>query len=133
MQTANMAFVTAHAARGNEHKGAAAAFGKALKASVEVGVLVPSVFRRNLEDAGYLVVDDKAAVADYGFASLGVLKRVLVVDEDGAIVAMGAATDAGEAIAAAALGWCREHPLEDLEATTGIAEAPTNPHAAPSN
>lgn len=103
-------------------------FAKAAAESVEVGILVPSLFRAALERAGFRVVDDKAAVAEYGFASLGILTRVLIVDpKTNDIVAMGASDDAGDAIVHAALGYFREHPVEGVTPTAGIAQAPSNP------
>lgn len=97
----------------------------AVRGAIEVGVVVPSILRSNLEAAGYTVKEDEAALAEYGFASMKTLKRVLVTDEDGELVAMGAAGDHGEAILHAMLGYFREHTPPSLEAPQGIATAPT--------
>lgn len=98
--------------------------GQAIAASVEVGTVFPSKLRAELADAGYVVKDDEAAMSDYGFSSSKVLKRVLVVDSTGDIVAMGAAADADEAILASMLGWCRENALPTADIPEGIASAP---------
>lgn len=98
----------------------------AVAASIEVGVVVPSVLRSKLASAGFKIVEDIAKLADYGFASLASLKRVLVT-QDGAIVAMGAAGDHGEALLHSMLGYFREHPLPDSEVPEGLLEAPTQP------
>lgn len=127
MQTANMEFVLAAAARADEYQGADRKFAQAAADSVEVGVLVPSIFKANLTAAGFGVVEDVAALSEYGFASLGTLKRVIVADKSGAIIAMGAAGDHKEALAHAALGWFREHPLDELDAPAGFATAPVAP------
>lgn len=121
MQTANRDFVIAQATdERQEH-----AIGKAIANAVEVGTIFPSKLRTELEGAGYRLVDDKVAVSDYGFASAKFLKRVLVLDKAGTIVAMGAAVDPDEAILAAVLGWTRENALPDSEVPEGLAEAPT--------
>jgi hypothetical protein len=123
MQSKNLEFVLAQAQDPDQKH----PIGKAVAASAEVGVVVPSILRGKLQEAGYTLVDDKVAVAEYGFASLGALKRVLVTDEDGTLVAMGAAGNEDEALLAAMLGWFRENPLPGADVPAGIAEAPTQP------
>ena len=99
-------------------------FKAAVRDSVEVGVVVPSIARSKLADAGFELVADEASLAEYGFASMTVLKRVLVTDKKGAIVAMGAAGNHDEALLHSILGYFREHPLEGSEVPAGIATAP---------
>jgi hypothetical protein len=120
MQSKNLEFVLAQA----QDERQSSAIGKAVRDSIEVGVVVPSILRANLAKAGYELADDKAAMADYGFASLAVLKRVLVKDKHGEVVAMGAAGDPDEALLHAVLGYFRENALEDSEVPEGIAVAP---------
>jgi hypothetical protein len=120
MQTRNLEYVIAQAT----DKRQKSAIGKAVAASIEVGVVVPSMLRANLEDAGYTLVEDKAALADYGFASLKSLNRVIVNDKDGIMVAMGAAGDHSEALLHAMLGYFRENALPGSDVPAGIAEAP---------
>lgn len=121
MQTNNLEFVLAAAKVGRTP------IANAVRKSIEVGVVVPSILRGNLEEAGYTVVDDTAALADYGFASLKTLERVVVNDKDGNMVAMGAAGDHGEALLHAMLGYFRENPPAGLEPTEGFATAPATP------
>lgn len=125
MQTGNLAFVIDQATDERQDS----AIGRAVRDSIEVGVVFPSLLRTKLTEAGYTVAEDEAALADYGFASMATLKRVLVVDADGNIVAMGASGDHGDALLHAVLGYFREHPLEGAEVPGGIATAPTNPTA----
>jgi len=120
MQKANLEFVIEQASGARSGD----AFAKAVRDSIEVGVVVPSILRAKLADAGFAVVDDVAALAEYGLASLKTLKRVMVNDKKGELVAMGAAGDPGEAILHAALGYFREHPLPDSEVPAGLAEVP---------
>ena len=123
MQKNNLEFVLANATdKRQKHP-----IGKAIAASIEVGTIFPSKLRSELEAAGYTLVEDKAALADYGFASSKFLERVIVSDADGNMVAMGAAVDRDEAILAAVLGWSRENALEGLLPTEGLAPAPGAP------
>jgi len=116
MLSANLAHVIAAATDERQDD----PFALAVRGAVEVGVVVPSILRRNLEAAGFTIVEDEAGLSALGFAGTRVLVRT-VVTRDGDIVAMGAASDASEAILHAALGWFREHPLPDLEAPAGVA------------
>jgi hypothetical protein len=121
MRQANTEFVVRQA----QHKNQKGAFAKAVKGAIEVGVVVPSILRSNLQDAGFNVVADETTLAEYGFKGTNVLKRVLVTNKDGRIVAMGAASDEGEALSHAVLGYFRENPVEDgEEIPEGVAEAP---------
>jgi hypothetical protein len=104
----------------------------AIRDAIEVGVVVPSILRTNLAKAKLTLVDDTASLAEYGFASLATLKRVIVADK-GTIVAMGAAGDPDEAILAAMLGWVREHPLEGSVVPAGMGTAPSAPATASPN
>jgi hypothetical protein len=115
-----MAFVIAQATDKRQRD----PFGKAVAQAIEVGVVVPSILRSSLQAAGFSIVEDDAALADYGFNSGKVLKRAIVTDKEGNIVAMGAAADQGEALAAAALGYFREHPLAGSDVPAGFATAP---------
>ncbi len=54
MQSANLAFVISQA-QDRRQKGA---IGLAVASSIEVGVVVPSILRRNLEEAGFGLVTD---------------------------------------------------------------------------
>lgn len=118
MQTDNMAFLIAEA---NASKGPVA---KAVKDSIEIGVVFPSALRKNLTDAGFTLKEDKAAMSEYGFASMAVLKRVLVTDKDDNLVAMGAAGDHDEALLHAMLGWFRENPSGENTVPEGVTTAP---------
>lgn len=121
MRAANLAFVLEEATRKRKH---AEPFADAVAASIEVGVVVPSILRRELEARDFKVVEDDAALAEFGINSMNTLKRSVVVDGD-VIVAMGAAGDHAEALLHAALGWFREHPTAESEpAPEGIGEAP---------
>lgn len=122
MQKANLDFVIEQA----EHADRKDKFGKAVAKSIEVGVVVPSILRTNLEVAGYSILEDKASLSDYGFASAKILQRVLVTDKEGTIIAMGAAGDHAEALLHAALGYFRENPVGDASPPQGIAIAPKN-------
>jgi hypothetical protein len=123
MQTKNLAFVLDQATdKRQKHP-----VGKAIAASIEVGTVFPSKLRSELESAGYTLVEDKAALSEYGFASTKFLERVIVADADGNMVAMGAAADRDEAILAAVLGWCRENALEGSAVPGGLAPAPGAP------
>jgi hypothetical protein len=123
MQTENLRFVLEQANDPRQKD----PFAKAVKDSVEVGQVIPSVFRAKLEESGFRVLDDEKSAAEFGFASTKVLKRVLITDKKGDIIAMGASTDPGEAITAAALGWFREHPLAGAEVPAGAAVLPKPP------
>ena len=118
MQQKNMEFVieAGHVGR--------SPMANAVRHATEVGVVVPSILRKNLEEAGFVLVEDSAALADYGFASLKTLNRVVVM-KDGEMVAMGAAGDHAEALLHAVLGYFRENPPAGLEPTEGIATAPS--------
>jgi hypothetical protein len=96
----------------------------AVRDSIEVGFIVPSVLRKNLADAGYTVVEDEMALAEHGFRSLEVLDRTIVKDGE-KILGMGAAGDHDEALVAAMLGWFRENALPGTEVPEGIATLPT--------
>lgn len=120
MQTANLAFIINQATDKRQR----APIAKAVRDAVEVGVVVPSILRSNLEAAGYIVKSDHASLAEYGFRSTKTLARVLVVDGKNTIVAMGAAGDHAEALLAAMLGWFRENPLEGAEPPAGFGVAP---------
>ena len=103
----------------------------AARGAIEVGIVVPSILRARLDEAGFTRVEDVAALADYGFASLETLKRIVVTDAEGTIVAMGAAGNYDEALLAAVLGYAREYPLPDSEVPDGIATTPETPQLAP--
>jgi len=122
MQKKNLEFVIEQA----QHENQKSAIGKAVAESVEVGVVVPSILEKKLEAKGFKIVKDDAALADYGFASLKALKRVLVTDADGNLIAMGAAGDHAEALLHSTLGYFRENPVGDVEVPAGIATTPTN-------
>lgn len=120
MRTANLEWTIAQAT----HDAQTSAIGKAVAASVEVGVIVPSVLRQNLKDAGFKIVTDLADLSSYGFASTKHLVRVVVEDKKGNLVAMGAAGNADEAILHAMLGYFRENPVGDTAAPEPLAVVP---------
>lgn len=97
------------------------AFRKAIGDSIEVGTVIPSILERNLTEAGFEVVKDQPTMEEMGFNSPKALVRVVVRDKHGLILAMGASTDPEESLPAAALGWCREHPLEGSVVPEGLA------------
>lgn len=115
MNSVNTAFVIGQASDPAHD----APFAAAVRDAIEVGVVVPSRLRGNLESAGFAVVDDEARLSDYGFKSTQVLKRVVVMDGE-LIVAMGASSDPADALLHAALGWFREHPLPDADVPDGL-------------
>lgn len=117
MQKVNLDFVIAQA-RDDRQK---APLAKAVGKSVEVGVVVPSILRSNLAAAGFKVAADQTTAKEYGFGGTNVLKRVLVLDKKGVIVAMGASSDVDDALLHAMLGWFRENPLEGADVPEGIA------------
>ena len=86
---------------------------------------MPSVLRTRLVEAGYSVIDDEVAHAKDGFASLTVLDRIIVKDESGSIVAMGASSDPADALAHAMLGWFRENPLPGSDIPAGVGTLPS--------
>lgn len=96
----------------------------AVRDATEVGVVVPSILEKNLTDYGFAIVKDDAALADYGFATTKFLKRVIVNDGAGNLIAMGAAGDHGEALLHAVLGYFRENPVGDEVAPAGIMAIP---------
>jgi len=116
MQKVNLEFLIGQATDERQ----TAPIAKAVADAVEVGVVVPSILRRNLDDAGLTVVEDETTLSEHGFASLQALKRTVVLDGE-LIVAMGAAGDLDEAILHAMLGWFREHPLPDADVPQGLA------------
>jgi len=128
MQKANLEYVLAAAADERQTD----PFALAVRGSIEVGVVVPSILRAKLAEAGYVVHSDEAKMSDYGFKTLKVLQRVIIEDVNG-IVAMGAADGYDEALLHAALGWFREHPLEGAEVPEGIMTAPESPAPALTN
>ncbi len=121
MQTDNLTFVIAQARDDRQE----AAIALAVRGAVEVGVVVPSILRSRLKAAGFTLVADEAALADYGFRSTSHLQRVIVSDKAGTIVAMGAAGDHDEALLHAMLGWFRENPLPESDVPAGLAVVPT--------
>jgi hypothetical protein len=123
MQSNNLAFVIDQAQDDRQTHPIALA----VRASIEVGVVVPSILRVKLAEAGFAVVEDDASLADYGFKSTKHLRRVLVNDGDGQLVAMGASADHADALLHAMLGWFRENPLPDADVPEGIATAPGSP------
>ncbi len=123
MQTANLAFVLEQAQDTSRRDGVRVA----VRNSIEVGVVVPSILRSKLEEAGYSILTDTAALADYGINSLNVLKRVIVADKNGTMVAMGAAENYDEALLHAMLGYFRENAKPDEDVPQGLAETPSQP------
>lgn len=120
MQTANLAFIIDQARDQRQDS----PIGKAVASSVEVGIVVPSVLRSRLKAAGFKVTDDEATATKLGFAKLAYLTRVLVVDKKGAIVAMGASSDADDALLHAMLGWFRENALPGAAIPAGVGTLP---------
>lgn len=119
MQSRNLAFVIDQAT----DKRQKAPIGLAVRESVEVGVVVPSILRRHLEEAGLNLIEDDKAAADLGFVAMTHLKRVLVTDADGTLVAMGASSDHDDALLHAMLGWFRENPLPGSDVPAGLGTA----------
>ncbi|MEW6223188.1 MAG: hypothetical protein AB1627_01025 [Chloroflexota bacterium] len=120
MQAANLAFVIDQATDERHDE----PFALAVRGAIEVGVVVPSILRARLAAARFTVTEDEAALADYGFRSTQHLRRTVVADASGVIVAMGAAGDHDEAVLHAALGWFREHPLPEADVPAGLATLP---------
>jgi hypothetical protein len=132
VQSVNLAFVVAQAKDERQTEPFALAVrGALVEGSIYVGgaAVLPDTLRQTLVAAGFNGVEDDAALAEYGFASLGTLRRVVITDSSGELVAMGAAGDHDEALLAAALGWFREHPLPDADVPDGIAIARVSPTA----
>jgi hypothetical protein len=105
MLSTNMAWLIGQAADERHDEPLAVA----VRNATEVGMVVPSILRAELDKGGFKVVDDETTMAAYGFKSTKVLDRVLVTDKGGEVVAMGAASDHAEALLAAMLGWFREN------------------------
>jgi len=127
MQSNNLAFVLRQAT----DKRQSSAFARAVRASIEVGTVVPSILRAKLAAAGFEVLSDEADVAEYGFRSSKLFQRVLVVrpgqgDVQPAIVAMGATDSVDNALLHAVLGWFRENAveIEGEEVPEGLASVP---------
>jgi len=119
MRTVNTEFVITQANAGTSK------IHKAVKDAIEVGVVVPSILRKNLEDAGLTIVDDEARLSEYGFASMKHLKRVQVWDKTGHLIAMGAAGDFAEALLHAMLGYFRENLVPGTEQAPESVFVPT--------
>lgn len=122
MQKGNTEFVIAQAT----DKRQTSPFSKAVRGAIEVGVVVPSILRTNLEDAEFTVKEDEASMGEYGFKSSKFLKRVLITDDTGTIIAMGASADHEDALLHAVLGWYRENAVGDpgeVPAGLGTVEA----------
>jgi hypothetical protein len=116
MQTRNLEFVIDQAKDERQESGGIAI---AVRDSIEVGVVVPSILRNELKAAGFEILEGDDEAAKFGFAELSHLKRVLVV-EDGLVVAMGASADYDDALLHAMLGWFRENPLPGADVPAGI-------------
>lgn len=81
---------------------------KAVVASTEVGVVVPSILTAKLEAAGYPPVKD-GDPKDH--KPLKHLKRVLLKDGNGAVIAQALAGDYSEALLHAVMSYLREQSL----------------------
>ena len=131
MRSVNMEYLI-HATRSHHTAkfGGKDKFIEAIQASIEVGIVVPSLLRKNLIEAGYEVYTDETEKGrkkqtELGFPQQDFLTDVAIVqpdakkrDENGIeyrgplVVAYGAAGDVSEAIAHAALGYVRERDIE---------------------
>jgi hypothetical protein len=80
----------------------------AVVACSEVGVVVPSLLRKALTDAGYAIVADDAEHAKDGFRELPNNCRCQLKDKTGAAVAHGVAADSASALLHAVLGYVAE-------------------------
>ncbi|MEA2676391.1 MAG: hypothetical protein QOJ81_532 [Chloroflexota bacterium] len=123
MQQANLDFVIAQA----QAKRQADAFAEAVRESIEVGIVVPSILRARLKAAKFQVSDDPAIHAKYGYRELNTLSRVIVAEKTGEIVAMGASIDADDALLHAVLGYFRENKVGDGLAPAGLPIANPKP------
>ncbi len=83
----------------------------AVRQATEVGVVVPSILRSELEDAGYQIVDDEQKHLQQGFKPLKQLTRV-ILEKDGKVAAMGASHSLPDALLHAVLGYLRERDME---------------------
>lgn len=115
MQTRNLAYVIEAAQDPRQTHPLALA----VRGAVEVGVVVPSILRSRLAAAGLEVISG-ADLARFGMAPTKVLTQVVVTQED-AIIAMGASSDADDALLHAMLGWFRENALPGADVPAGIA------------
>lgn len=86
--------------------------GDCVRRAIEVGVVVPSLLRANLKEAGYVVDADQDSHAKDGYRRFKNLTRVLVRDGTGNVVAMGASSDEADALLHACLGYLRERDIE---------------------
>jgi hypothetical protein len=119
MQSNNLAFVIAQAQAPRPKHPVATA----VRGSIEVGVVVPSILRAKLAKQGLTVHQDRASLAEYGFKDTTVLRRVLITDKAGNLVAMGASSDHDDALLHAMLGWFREN-LIGTDIPEGVATQP---------
>jgi len=117
MQRANLEFLIEQATASAVKGGLPAA----VRDSIEVGMVVPSILRKNLLAAGLKVVEDQPTMAKMGFSGLKTMQRTLVLDKSGSIVAMGASQDHDEALLHAMLGWFRENPTPGSTPPAGLA------------
>lgn len=83
--------------------------------ATEVGVVVPSILRRELEAAGFKINEDEEEhKTKYGYRKFENLYRVLVHDKAGNIIAMGASDSSASALSHAILGYIRERDIEKV-------------------
>lgn len=94
---------------------------EAVVKSIEVGVVVPSILKANLEAAGLIVDDEHDSHAKQGYCKLDKLVRVHVHGDaklhpecpanhtdPNCLIAAGTAADKGDALLHACLGFLRE-------------------------
>ena len=101
----------------------------AILAATEVGVVVPSILRAKLTDAGFEVRDEKfkdaAQTQEWKH-----LKQVTVW-KGPHLIAQGASGDAGDALLHAMLGYARENPADAIELKAPSAAAAVLGHGKP--
>jgi hypothetical protein len=94
-----------------------------IHAAVEVGIVVPSILKAKLAEAGFTItndVDHQDQHEALGYRTFDNLFRVLVHDASGAVVAMGASADHTDALLHAMLGYLRE---QDIARNKEVAQA----------
>ena len=122
MRQTNMEYLV-HAAKSHKEAkfGGEDKFVNAVVKSTELGLVIPSLLRANLEEAGFEVITDETKEGQkrqemMGYKPLDFLTDVVVAKKvnrhESVLIAYGAAGDVQEAIIHAALGYVRERDVE---------------------
>lgn len=80
----------------------------AVRNATEIGIVVPSILRRELEAAGFTIVELNEDHAKEGFRELQNSKRVVIKDGEFAMIAHGISDSVPDALLTATLGYIAE-------------------------